>query len=72
MSIVRDNMLTELNYTPYCGSPRSFKPGGCKSPRMFFNGTQMECPHCGHTTSFEPAFIEKYKAAQSKLREASK
>ena len=64
MSIVRENLLSQLNYTPYCGN------GNCplRMPRTRFNGTQFGC-HCGWKSVFEPEFIEQYKAAQEQLRQ---
>lgn len=59
-SQVRHNMLTEKDYTPYCGA--------CSTMiRTIFNGSQMECLVCQVKTNFEPAFIEKYKRAQEHL-----
>lgn len=57
-SIVRQNLLTEPGYSPYCGNHL------CASmPRTRFNGEQFECPSCGWTSSFEPEFIDAYNAA---------
>lgn len=63
MSIVRENLLTRLGYSPYCGADR------CRGtwPRTVFNGKQFRCPSCGWESKFEPEFIEEYKTAQSKL-----
>ncbi|SUU76136.1 hypothetical protein [Afipia felis] len=62
MSIVRENLLTRLGYTPYCGS------NDCSHmmPRTQFNGEQFVC-RCGWRSGFEPEFIEKYKEAQWSL-----
>lgn len=64
MSLVRENLLTQLNYTPYCGN------ASCvfSMPRTAFNGNQMEC-RCGWQSQFEPEFIEQYKAAQVELKQ---
>ena len=54
-SIVRQNLMSEKRYTPYCGHPT------CEvTPRTIFNGAQFECPHCGWQSSFELTFIKKY------------
>lgn len=65
MSIVRNNMLTRQGYVPYCGAAK------CRFvwPRARFDGEQMTC-RCGWKSSFEPEFIEKYKAAQKELPDA--
>lgn len=60
MSVVRDNMIKDKIYTPYCGSMN-----GCNNPRTFFNGEQMECPHCNWESKFEPEFIEQYKSTHN-------
>ena len=63
MSIVRDNLLKHKDYTPYCGEVN------CDvMPRTWFNGSQFECDLCGWESSFEPAFIDEYKAAQNQLK----
>ena len=64
MSTVRDNLMNEEGYTPYCGSelcaPRTrFSPE--RWPRTKFNGEQFICPKCGWTSNFESAFIVEYK-----------
>lgn len=57
MSIVRRNIMTRENYTPYCGSD------DCRmAPRSFFNGSQFQCPHCGWKSGFSEEFIAEYKA----------
>ena len=56
MSIVRENLMTEKNYSPYCGS------NTCKSmPRAKFNGEQFVCPSCGWISEFPIEFIAEYK-----------
>lgn len=64
MSIVRENLLKRLGYTPYCGAEK------CPAhwPRTTFRDGQFHCS-CGWQSSFEPGFIEKYKAAQKELYE---
>jgi hypothetical protein len=58
-SIVRENLLTRIGYTPYCGAdrcPRSW-------PRTKFNGAQFACG-CGWTSQYEAEFIDRYKAVK--------
>ena len=63
MSTVRENLLTKLGYSPYCGADV------CRGryPRTEFNGKQFECPSCRWKSKFELEFIEEYKIAQGKL-----
>ncbi|AXT40230.1 hypothetical protein D1814_16895 [Alteromonas sp. BL110] len=63
MSLVRENLLSRLNYTPYCGGEC------CKvMPRTSFNGSQFQCSSCGWVSRFEPEFIETYISRQEQLR----
>jgi len=57
MSIVKENLMTRIGYTPYCG-----KEGKCfyQWPRMEFDGKQFFC-RCGYRTQFPEEFIQKYK-----------
>ena len=55
-SIVRNNLMTIENYSPYCGA------GNCLlMPRTIFNGKQFECMTCGWISQFPEEFISKYK-----------
>lgn len=58
MSVVRNNLMTQRGYTPYCGN------GNCRGlmPRSKFNGNQFECHSCGWESEFEPEFIAGYKS----------
>jgi len=58
MSIVRENLMNELDYTPYCGN------GNCvgRMPRTSFDGEQFKCHACGWRSAFEVEFIDAYKA----------
>ncbi|BCQ23139.1 hypothetical protein NK8_12640 [Caballeronia sp. NK8] len=57
MSIVRNNLMTQRGYTPYCGSV------DCGiMPRTRWNGSQFCCSHCGWTSRFPDDFIAEYKA----------
>ena len=54
-SIVRENLMNEPGYSPYCGAM-------CKwMPRTRFNGKQFVCPDCGWVSSFPKEFIDEYK-----------
>lgn len=57
MSVVRYNILTRPNYSPYCGASK------CSYGilRTSFDGKQFSCK-CGWQSGFEPEFIEQYKA----------
>jgi len=60
MSIVRNNLLTQKGYTPYCGSEH------CTiMPRTRFNGEQFKCHSCGWKSTFEKSFIIKYQKFNS-------
>jgi len=63
LTIVRENLMNEKGYTPYCGSmiPRPPVANGCDNPRTKFNGEQFVCPKCGYVTKFEEDFIKRYK-----------
>ena len=54
LSIVRENILKDPNYTPYCGAEH------CRFrwPRTQFNGQQFQC-HCGWESDYEPEFIAR-------------
>lgn len=66
-TIVRENLMTEKNYTPYCGNDKSsFQFGGCRNPRTLFNGVQFQCPSCGWRSQFPDEFIDRYKKKWNK------
>lgn len=57
MSIVRHNLMTQHNYTPYCGNME------CPTmPRTIFNGEQFVCPRCTWVSEFPTSFIDEYIA----------
>jgi predicted RNA-binding Zn-ribbon protein involved in translation (DUF1610 family) len=62
MDIVRNNLMTQLGYAPYCGSDpcTSFR-------RSRFDGEQFVCPHCGWRSQFPDDFIFEYKAKWHEL-----
>lgn len=55
MSQVRENLLKDPTYAPYCMACRSMA-------RMRFTGAQFRCGCCGCTTEFEPEFVAKLQA----------
>ncbi len=61
-TIVRDNLINEEGYTPYCGNnfPRD-NSNGCNNPRTVFNGDQFACPNCNWVSQFPEEFIDRYK-----------
>lgn len=66
-TIVRHNMLTDITYTPYCGSVIPGHPNYkiCHSPRTVWDKelNQMRCPNCGWASEFPADFIVRYKDA---------
>ena len=59
---VRQNLITQKDYTPYCGNDISrTEKGGCNNPRTVFNGTQFKCNKCCWISSFPYEFINRYK-----------
>jgi hypothetical protein len=60
VSIVRENLLKDRGYTPYCGG----KNCPCM-PRTEFKRDQFECGTCGWRSTFEPEFIEQVKAVRA-------
>jgi len=61
VSIVRENLMTQPGYTPYCGNGNS-----CSMPRTVWTGKQFKCPHCHWVSAFPDDFIAEYKAKWSK------
>lgn len=57
MSVVRENLMKDPKYTPYCGAVECY----ARWPRTHFNGEQFEC-RCGFVTEFNSAFIADWKA----------
>ena len=61
-SIVRENLMNQKGYTPYCGNPKARQDvGGCANPRMIFNGEKFVCPKCGWVSKLDEEFINRYK-----------
>jgi hypothetical protein len=62
ITIVRENLMNEKGYSPYCGNDLSRNTkGGCDNPRTKFNGEQFVCPKCGWLSKFPQEFIKRYK-----------
>lgn len=57
MSIVRENLMKEPGYSPYCGNDKCH----LRWPRTRWNGSQFTC-RCGFVTQFDAEFIAAYKA----------
>jgi hypothetical protein len=57
MTIIRNNLINEKGYSPYCGSIDPV----CSMPRTYFNGNQFICPNCGWVSKFPDDFIKRYK-----------
>jgi predicted RNA-binding Zn-ribbon protein involved in translation (DUF1610 family) len=56
-TIVRENLMTLKDYTPFCGGVIL----SCSMPRTKWNGKQFVCPKCGWTSEFPDDFIKRYK-----------
>lgn len=57
-SIVRQNLMDNKNYRPYCGDEHP----SCYMPRTEWTGKQFICPNCKWISKFPDEFIERYKA----------
>lgn len=55
MSVVRDNLMSQERYSPYCSACDDM-------PRTFFNGSQFECPDCKWVSDFDDKFISEFKS----------
>ena len=61
---VRENLMSQLGYTPYCGNPICrHEPRGCSNPRTVWGKLldQFICPECGWISAFPEDFIKRYK-----------
>ena len=61
MSIVRQNLMSQRGYTPYCGNVLC-----ATMPRTSFRNGQFQCSWCGWRSAFDQAFIDAYKAKWQK------
>ena len=57
MSLIRDNLMKEPGYSPYCGSDSCW----VGLMRTKFDGEQFVC-RCGWRSQFPADFIAEYKA----------
>lgn len=62
-SIVRQNLMDNVNYRPYCGNPRIRSIRfGCYNPRTVRRADgQFICPNCKWVSSFPADFLKRYK-----------
>jgi hypothetical protein len=68
LTIVRENLMNEEGYSPYCGNPISRnESGGCSNPRTKFNGEQFVCSKCGWISQFDSDFILRYRSTWGKI-----
>lgn len=66
-TIVRENLMTREEYTPYCGNDISRDHvGGCDNPRTVFRENQFVCTKCGWRSNFPKDFIDRYKLKWNK------
>lgn len=69
ISIVRENLMNDPNYTGYCGNSwKEQKAKGCDMPRTKWipELNQFRCPKCGWISQFPNDFIQRYKAKHGK------
>lgn len=69
MSIVRNNLMNERNYTGYCGNNWiEQKKLGCDMTRTVWDSKleQFVCPKCGWTSKYPREFILRYKSKWNK------
>jgi len=64
-TVVRENLMTEPGYTPYCGAPMKSR---CTMPRTIWDPklNQFKCSHCSFVTEFPADFIERYRVKWNK------
>lgn len=60
MSTVRENLMKQPGYAPYCGGAME-KGSTCSMPRTSWDGEQFKCS-CGWRSQFPADFIAEYKA----------
>jgi len=59
ISIVRQNLMDDVRYRPYCGNNHH----SCYNPRTEYRSvdSQFICPHCKWISEFPEDFINRYK-----------
>jgi hypothetical protein len=61
-TIVRQNLMDDPNYRPYCGSNNwTGSKLECNNPRTIWTDNQFKCPNCGWVSQFPKDFIDRYK-----------
>lgn len=63
-TIVRQNLIDDVNYRPYCGNNEARQNiGGCYNPRTQYRSVdgQFICPNCKWISEFPQDFIDRYK-----------
>ena len=62
-TVVRENLMAQENYSPYCGAEKCF----LRNPRAKWDNYkyQFTC-RCGWTSSFPSDFIERYRVRWGK------
>lgn len=63
-SLIRENLITIKNYTPYCGNNISRNEyNGCDNPRTIWSKEKQQfyCPDCFWESVFPDDFIKRYK-----------
>lgn len=62
LTVVRENLMNEPDYSPYCGNNVSRNElSGCHNPRTYFINGQFKCPNCGWISKLPDDFIKRYK-----------
>lgn len=63
-SIVRENLMNDRSYRPYCGNNVARQDiGGCYNPRTQLRPDgQFICPNCKRISEFPKDFVDRYKA----------
>lgn len=70
-SIVRNNLMNQEGYAPYCGSelcaPRTPQsPDRWPRTKWIEKLNQFKCPKCGWTSQYPNDFIARYKKKWNK------
>lgn len=55
-TIVRQNMIDDKNYRPYC-----MKCSGLQRMNIRLDNLQLQCPKCKSITQFPSDFVNRYK-----------
>lgn len=63
LSIVRENLMTEPNYTGYCGN---MKCRVMSRTKWISDLNQFKCSFCGWISKYPEDFIKRYKEKWNK------